>query len=49
MSTVLIATLIGLPAMVLATERPRKPAPQPGPEEPKPRARRRSWPFRPSP
>jgi predicted RND superfamily exporter protein len=49
MTTVLIATLIGLPAMVLATERPRKPAPPPGPEEPKPRARRRSWPFRPSP
>jgi len=49
MSTVLIATLIGLPAMILAMERPKKPASGPVPEQPKPRARRRSWPFRPSP
>jgi hypothetical protein len=38
MSTVLIATLIGLPAMVLATERPRKPAAGSSPENLSPRA-----------
>jgi predicted RND superfamily exporter protein len=53
MSTVLVATLSGLPALILATERPRKAQPEtpasPSDGEPPPRGRRRSWPFRPSP